>query len=106
MGKNSSQRKTNRLIRELKASLGHKANFGRYSIQHEAVPIILTEFLALMKRGEKEDFEEIMDYMDEYKISKDQYAEHLMGLCMDRKIKDGFDKLDSKTKSAFTRLFN
>lgn len=103
LGKNSSQRKAMRLIRELKAALGHKANFGRKAIQYEAVPVILEEFLKMLKDG---DFQGVIDYMDEYRISKEMYGEHLMGLCTNPRLHKGFESLDTQTKSAFTRLYN
>jgi replication factor C subunit 1 len=41
LGKNSSARKSKRLIRELKQKMGDKLNTNQYAIQHEAAPMIL-----------------------------------------------------------------
>ena len=32
--------------------------------------------------------------------------EHLMGLCLDKNIQGMFDRIDTKTKTCFTREFN
>ena len=103
LGKNSSARKASRLIRELKAQLGHKANFGRMAIQNEIVPLILDYFLKLMK---EENFQELVDFMDDYNISREMYGEHMMGLAWGSKMDEAFKNIPAPVKAAFTRLYN
>lgn len=51
LGKNSSQRKAKRLIRELKKVMGHHAQASRMEIQSEYVKLLLAIILKYIKRG-------------------------------------------------------
>lgn len=44
--------------------------------------------------------------MDDYRISREMYAEHLMGLAWGDKIETAFKNIAPAVKSAFTRLYN
>ncbi len=44
--------------------------------------------------------------MEDLGITNEALKEHLMGLCMDPKLVEAFESLDSQTKSAFTREYN
>ena len=39
-------------------------------------------------------------------LSMEQFKEHLMILCMNKKVVEDFDKIEPTTKAAFTRAFN
>jgi replication factor C subunit 1 len=54
LGKNSSQRKSKRLIRELKFGMAHRVSAGRISIQNEMVPLLLGQILRYLKNGSKD----------------------------------------------------
>ena len=44
--------------------------------------------------------------MDDLKITNEMVKEHLMGLSMDRDFVQAFEKIDTKTKTAFTKQYN
>jgi len=51
LGKNSTETKTKRQIRELKFALGHHAQANKRDIQHEYVPLLLNTILGHLTRG-------------------------------------------------------
>lgn len=44
--------------------------------------------------------------MKDLGLTNEHVKEHLMGLCMDKKVVEQFESISSTTKSAFTRLYN
>ncbi len=110
LGKNSSQRKSKRLIRELKKVMGHHAQASRLEIQDEYTKIILAYILKSLKRfqknGNKDDIREALEFMHDMGLTNEHIKEHLMTLCMDKKVIENFEQLESTTKSAFTRAYN
>lgn len=64
---------------------------------------MLAEILAYLKR---EDISGLMEYLDDLNVTNEMVKEHLMGLTLDRKIQAAFDKIDTRTKTAFTREYN
>ena len=83
LGKNSSQRKSRRLLKELKHKLGHRAQARKMDIQNEYVDLILTY---LMKYLKKDKMDDIMEFMDDMNLSNEMLKEHVMGLSMDKKL--------------------
>ena len=103
LGKNSSSRKAKRLLRELKQRMSGSVSADQYSIQNEMVPFLLETILKMLKKGQ---IEEVLDFMDDLKITNEMVKEHLMGLCLNKKTTELFDKIESRNKSAFTREYN
>ena len=94
LGKNSSARKAKRLIRELKQALAHRVSADRYAVQNEMVPLILQVVLNHLKCGSKDAVQELIEYLDDLNISNEMVKEHLMILSMDKKIQQGFEKIE------------
>lgn len=75
----------------------------KFSIQNELVPMMLNQVYMHLKNN---DIDEVIDYLDSMKVTNEMVKEHLMGLSLDKKLVEMFDKIDSKIKSAFTRAYN
>jgi replication factor C subunit 1 len=103
LGKNSSQRKTHRQIKELKFAMGSSVHCNKQAIQQEVVPIILQELYNFIS---KDNAKEAIDLLDKLHITNDMLKEHLMDLCIDKRMEGLFDKLSTAQKSAFTRNYN
>ncbi len=98
-----SQKKSKRLIRELKKVMGHHAQASRMEIQNDYVKLILMVLFKLIKRKDASD---AIEFMEDLGITNEILKEHLLYLCMDDKITQGFEDLDSSVKAAFTREYN
>jgi len=64
---------------------------------------MLKEILNYLKNNE---IDELIEYLDDLKVTNEMVKEHLMALCIDSKLKEQFDRIDTKIKSAFTRKYN
>lgn len=99
-------RKTKRLVRELRQAVSQmqgSLSMDKFAIQNELVPIMLDQILTHLKKNE---IQEVVDYLDDMHVTNDMVKEHLMGLSLKKDIQTLFDKVDTKTKSAFTRAYN
>ena len=94
LGKNSSQRKAKRLIRELKKVMGGQAQASKLEIQNEYVQLMLMVIYKYLRKG-KDYVHKALEFMAGMGITNDHLKEHLMCLCMDSKIVEQFENLDS-----------
>ena len=81
LGKNSTQRKSMRQIRELKQVMGQHAYATRRSVQAEFVPLILLKLFNLMSDNK---VEMAIEFLDSLGISNEMFKEHLIDLCMNK----------------------
>ena len=72
-------------------------------IQNDYVKLILMVLLKLIRRKDASD---AIEYMEDLGITNEILKEHLLYLCMDDKITQSFEDLDSSVKAAFTREYN
>jgi len=49
---------------------------------------------------------ELIEYLDSLNITNDMVKEHLMGLSLNKTYQAMFDKVETKTKTAFTKEYN
>lgn len=103
LGKNSTATKIKRMVRELKAAMGHNAQAGRRAIQVEYVPLVL---YLMYKDLMNKNLDEVISIMDDFHITNDMFKEHLLDLCLDKNIREKIEQIPAPTKSAFTREFN
>lgn len=57
-------------------------------------------------KGGKDSVTSAVELMVDLGITNEIFKEHLMGLSMDQKLVQEFEKLDTQVKSAFTRAYN
>jgi len=57
----------------------------------------------LLKKG---DVPELIEYLDSLNITNEMVKEHLMGMSLNKSYQAMFDKVETKTKSAFTKEYN
>ena len=86
--------------------MAHRISADRIAIQNEIAPFILYSILSQLKKGSKDSILDLLEYLDDLNITNEMIKEHLMGLNMDKKIIDQFEKIPSATKSNFTRNYN
>lgn len=92
-----------RQIWELKQSLGHWVSIDRLTLQNEVLPII---FQAILKEILAENVDVAIEMLDSFNISNDQFKEHVVDLMLNKSLVEWLDKVPTKTKTAFTRLYN
>jgi len=102
-GKNSSTKKTSRLVHELASSLAGKVCVPRMDLLNDIIPCILREVLRALK---EEGIEKAIQVLNSFNITLDQFKENMLDLCENSKGAQMFLSLDTSTKSGLTRAYN
>lgn len=105
LGRNSSRNKKVRLLSELCHHMNYKISSGTMEMRMSYLPLIRDRFLLLLTSDEPSAVEDAIALMDEYGLDRDDIFEKLDEFNMDPKA-DTFQKIDSKKKASFTRLYN
>lgn len=105
LGKNSSRGKKNRVLQELNHHMNYNISADKTALRLYYLPILRERFRALMEEEEHRDINEVIEFMDEYGLDRDDLFENLDEFLLDAK-EFKFASLDSKAKAAFTREYN
>ena len=60
----------------------------------------------ILKHLQKEDIENLLDWMDDMAITNEMIKEHLTCLCLDQKLPEKLNDIEPRIKAAFTRAYN
>ena len=109
--KNSRRRKRLRLAGEFGARLAHgakRACSGGAALVMDTAELLRDRLLAPLREGGADGAMRTVRLLDELGLSRDDLFEHLAELqwCEQLNRANPYDEIDSKTKSAFTRLYN
>ena len=74
-----------------------------YSVQAGFVPLLLHEVMNRFKKG---DIDGLLEYLDDMSVTNEMVKEHLLCLDLSGEWAAKFDKIEPKTKAAFTRAYN
>lgn len=112
LGKNSTTNKNKRLLSELMAiiTVGRKGNCPtskglRLSGYLDLIYYKATTPLLDTKIDTKDAIQMSISFMDEYCLNRNHLIEHMSSLMLKNQIR-AYEKVDSKTKSAMTRIIN
>mmetsp|Transcript_49385 Transcript_49385/g.55895 ORF Transcript_49385/g.55895 Transcript_49385/m.55895 type:complete len:1157 (+) Transcript_49385:190-3660(+) len=105
MGKNSSMGKNYRLLNELSHHMNYKVSANAQELRQSYIPVLRDRIYKLLKNGDADSNKEVIAFMDEYGLSRDDIADKLDVLVLGKK-EVSFDDLNSKQKAAFTREYN
>eukprot|EP00826_Nyctotherus_ovalis_P023358 TRINITY_DN1794_c0_g1_i4.p1 TRINITY_DN1794_c0_g1~~TRINITY_DN1794_c0_g1_i4.p1 ORF type:complete len:769 (-),score=253.97 TRINITY_DN1794_c0_g1_i4:133-2439(-) len=102
-GKNSSMRKTKRLIGELSCAMAGKVNMPQDALMNDAVPYLFSQAIKMLN---DDKVEEAVAFLNEYRITIELFKENMAELCERTRQRYSFDNVDSKVKAAFTRTYH
>jgi len=106
LGKNSSTSKKMRILHELQHHLNfHVSASGATELRMTYLPVFCQHLTSLLHAQE---LEQAIRFMDEYGLNRDDVLERLdeLRLTTKKSSKSIADTLDSKSKTAFTKLYN
>lgn len=109
LGKFSVQRKSARLIRELKENAGHHLYASKMSVQTEFIPLLYMMIIHHLedKSNKEESVALASKILHDLNFTMDQFKENVMGLIMDeKKIEQFTEGVDTATKTSFTKCYN
>jgi replication factor C subunit 1 len=102
LGKNSSQNKLIRLVKEIQAHMRLRSSGDRHEIRQQYIPVLWTELVQKLQREGKDAVPAIIDLMDSYYLTKDDFdaiMELGVGPMDQEKV-----KIETQAKATFTRL--
>jgi replication factor C subunit 1 len=102
LGKNSSTNKLSRMIKEIQAHMRLRSSGDRHEVRQQYVPLLWTDLVQKLQKEGKDAVPQVIELMDSYYLTKDDFdaiMELGVGPMDQEKV-----KIDSQTKSTFTRL--
>ncbi|KAI9916801.1 hypothetical protein PsorP6_016751 [Peronosclerospora sorghi] len=105
LGKNSSASKSKRLLSELSVRMRSHASGSRDVIRLDYVPYMKEIVLQLLLSGE-DNIKEVITLLDECEISREDLTESMESFKFNGVKRHSYSELDSKAKTAFTRMYN
>lgn len=104
LGNNSKQGKLSRYVKEIQSHMRLRTSADRHEIRQQYLPAVWNKTVGLMKTKGKESVPDVIKFMDEYYLSKDDY-DALMELGLGSMDQEAV-KIDTQTKATFTRMYN
>ena len=102
LGRNSSQNKLMRLVKEIQAHMRLRSSGDRHEVRQQYIPVLWTEMIQKLQREGKESVGEVIELMDSYFLTKDDFdaiMELGVGPMDQEKV-----KIETQAKATFTRL--
>ena len=105
-GRFSSEKKMVRELKELKHAMMDTISGGQEAIKFDYGPAVLNLLQTCMKRGDDSALDQALEIYDHYGLTPELAKEHLVDIIFNPKKLNLLDGIESKVKSAFTRLYN
>lgn len=102
LGKNSSQGKLTRMVKEIQAHMRLRSSGDRHEVRQQYIPMFWDKLVKKLEAEGKDAVPDIIDLMDSYYLTKDDFdaiMELGVGAMDQEKV-----KINSQAKSTFTRL--
>ncbi|KAJ5651368.1 Replication factor C subunit 1 [Penicillium longicatenatum] len=104
LGQNSKQGKLSRFVKEIQGHMRLRTSGNRDEIRQQYLPLLWEKTIRRMMDEGKDSVEDIIDFMDSYYLTRDDFDSMLeLGL---GPMDQSNVKLETQTKSTFTRLYN
>ncbi|KAL3489877.1 replication factor RFC1 C terminal domain-containing protein [Aspergillus germanicus] len=104
LGQNSKQGKLSRYVKEIQGRMRLRASGDRHEVRQQYIPLLWDKLVKRLMADGKEAVDDVIDLMDSYFLTREDWdalVELGLGPMDESKV-----KLDTQTKSTFTRLYN
>lgn len=102
LGKNSSQGKLTRMVKEIQAHMRLRSSGDRHEVRQQYIPIFWNKLCKRLEEDGKDSVDDIIELMDSYFLTKDDF-DAIMELGVGPMDQERL-KIGTQSKSAFTRL--
>jgi replication factor C subunit 1 len=106
LGKNSTTKRIDRMIRDVREMCAHHLYSDKKSILFESVPLIFEMILKLLIQGDHTAISEAVSVLEDFNLTMDAFKEHIIGLLLDQKSIDAYNALPPAVKGNFTKIYN
>lgn len=79
-GKNSTTKKIERMIRDVREMCAHHLYSDKKAILFESIPLIFLMIFDLLKTGEQDAITEAVSILEDFNLTMDAFKEHIIGL--------------------------
>ncbi|KAG9236408.1 putative replication factor C subunit 1 [Amylocarpus encephaloides] len=104
LGQNSKQGKLVRYVKEIQSHMRLRTSGDRHEIRQQYLPVLWTQLIDRLQREGKEAVPDVIELMDSYFLTREDF-DFIMELGLGPQDME-MVKLDTQTKSTFTRLYN
>ncbi|KAF2143270.1 uncharacterized protein K452DRAFT_225503 [Aplosporella prunicola CBS 121167] len=104
LGKNSSQGKLTRMVKEIQGHMRLRTSGDRHEVRQQYVPLLWQQLVKKLEREGKDAVPEVIELMDSYFLTKEDF-DAIMELGVGPMDMDKV-KLETQAKSTFTRVYN
>ncbi|KAL5340739.1 replication factor RFC1 C terminal domain-containing protein [Aspergillus crustosus] len=104
LGQNSKQGKLSRLMKDIQGRMRLRASGDRHEVRQQYLPLLWDKLVRRLQADGKDGVEDVIDLMDSYFLTREDWdalVELGLGPMDESQV-----KLDTQTKSTFTRLYN
>ena len=106
-GKNSAQKKNERLLQELRAAMAGFVSGDDEDILTDYIPLIYKLLMQPLKEQGRDGVTETLELMEMYNLTPDMFKEHLIQLQFGTSTyEEEYKALPTQVKSAITRIYN
>jgi replication factor C subunit 1 len=102
LGNNSKSTKLSRYVKEIQSHMRLRSSGDRHEIRQQYLPVLWSQLLKRLEVDGKDAVDPVIDLMDSYFLTKDDF-DYIMELGLGPQDQE-MVKIDSQTKSTFTRL--
>ncbi|PVZ99103.1 hypothetical protein BB558_004883 [Smittium angustum] len=106
LGKNSSTSKNLRLLSELSSRMRHKVSGDRNQVRMSYIPTMAYSLTLPMVNDGVEGIDKVLEFMEHYSLTREDWDTVNDLLITPKNVKPLQSRIDTKTKSAFTRQYN
>ncbi|KUJ18427.1 DNA replication factor C, large subunit [Mollisia scopiformis] len=104
LGNNSKQQKLVRYVKEIQSHMRLRTSGDRHEIRQQYLPVLWIQMIKRLELEGKDCVDEVIDLMDSYFLTRDDF-DYMMELGLGPQDQE-LVKLETQTKSTFTRLYN
>ena len=104
LGKNSSQGKLTRLVKDIQGHMRLRVTADRHEIRQTYLPILFEKLVKKLQNEGKEAVPDVIEVMDQYYLTKDDF-DAILELGVGDADQDKI-KIETQTKATFTRMYN
>lgn len=106
LGKNSTTKKIERMIRDVREMCAHHLYSDKKSILFESIPLIFHMVYANLAQGGHDSIAEAVSILEDFSLSLDAFKENIVGLQLDQRSLDAYNALPAPVKGNFTKIYN
>ncbi|TVY89975.1 Replication factor C subunit [Lachnellula willkommii] len=104
LGQNSKQGKLVRYVKEIQSHMRLRTSGDRHEIRQQYLPVLWTQTVKRLEKEGKPCVDEVINLMDNYFLTRDDF-DYMTELGVGPQDQEDV-KIDTQTKSTFTRLYN